>query len=341
MEQISQLNLLHQNRNLRWTIMTEAQILVVEDEYIVAKDIQETLSSLGYHVPSIAASGDEALKRVKEEQPDIVLMDIVLKGDLDGIQTADQIRLKYEIPVIYLTAYADDATLKRAKITEPYGYLIKPYQERELHSTIEMALYRQRMENKLKESEQWLSTTLNSIGDGVIATNEKGEIEFINPTAEMWLGQKEEEVLNQRFDEVFKIIKENNRKSLESPILKVLNQGKVVEISEIILQQTKENLEMPIELCASPIKDEKGSIFGVVIVFSDTTLRKEAEQVLKESEDRYRKLVSNFPEPMMVQSEGKLKYMNPETVRLFGATGIDELMVNPFLNLFMNNIELT
>jgi PAS domain S-box-containing protein len=306
--------------------MTEAQILVVEDEYIVAKDIQETLSSLGYHVPSIAASGDEALKIIMEEQPDIVLMDIVLKGELDGIQTADKIRLKYDIPVIYLTAYADDATLKRAKVTEPYGYLIKPYQERELHSTIEMALYRQRMENKLKESKQWLSTTLNSIGDGVIATNDSGEIKFINPTAEMWLGRKEEELLNQKFDDVFKIINDTSKKSITSPISSVLNHGKVIEISEIILQQTEENFEMPIELCASPMKDEHGSVFGVVLVFSDITLRKEAEQVLKESEDRYRELVNNFPESMMVYSEGKLKYMNPETVRLFGASGLEELI---------------
>ena len=137
--------------------MPEAQILVVEDESIVAKDIQNTLTNLGYSVPAIASSGKEAIQKVGKFQPDLVLMDIVLKGSMDGVETADEIRTKFDIPVVYLTAYADDATLQRAKITEPYGYLIKPFQERELHSTIEMALYKQAMEKVLKEKEQWLN----------------------------------------------------------------------------------------------------------------------------------------------------------------------------------------
>jgi len=134
--------------------MPGTEILVVEDEYIVAKDIQNTLTNLGYSVPAIASSGEEAIKTIDEHSPDLVLMDIVLKGKMDGVETADKIRLKFNIPVVYLTAYADDNTLQRAKVTEPYGYLIKPFQERELHSTIEMALYRQKMEKSLKDSEE-------------------------------------------------------------------------------------------------------------------------------------------------------------------------------------------
>jgi CheY-like chemotaxis protein len=158
--------------------MPDAQILVVEDEYIIAKDIENTLTNLGYSVPAIASSGKEAIQKVSKFQPDLILMDIVLKGSMDGVETADQIRSKFDIPVVYLTAYADDATLQRAKITEPYGYLIKPFQERELYSTIEMALYKQAMEKAIKEKERWLATTLSSLGEAVIATDEKGIITY-------------------------------------------------------------------------------------------------------------------------------------------------------------------
>ncbi len=306
--------------------MSDAQILVVEDEYIVAKDIQETLNNLGYDVPAIAASGEEALKKISEFRPDLVLMDIVLKGELDGVQTADQIRLNYDIPVVYLTAYADNKTLKRARITEPYGYLIKPFQERELYSTIEMALYKQRMEKKLRKSEQWLSITLHSISEGVIATDENGYITFINPTAEIMLAKRKEDVLKKPFSNIINIINETTGAKLRSPIDEVLESGKNIEMSENLIFFTEDELEIPIEFSASAIQDEKDKIHGVVILFQDITIRKEAELALKESEERYRKLVDNFPEPMIVYGEGKIKYMNPETILLFGATSSAELI---------------
>src|SRR5947207_10744136 len=145
--------------------MRNAQILVVEDESIIAKGIQSDLQGLGYDVPVIASSGEEALEKAAETYPDLVLMDIVLKGDLDGIETSRRMRDQFNIPVVYLSAYRDDQTLERAKITEPFGYLLKPYEERELHTTIEMALYKHRMERQLQMAEQWLSATLNCIAD--------------------------------------------------------------------------------------------------------------------------------------------------------------------------------
>ena len=116
--------------------MTNAQILVVEDEGIIAKDIQNILKSMGYAVPAIASSGEGAIKKAAETFPDLVLMDIVLGGHMDGVEAAEQIRDRFDIPVVYLTAYADNKTLQRAKITEPYGYILKPFSERELHTTI-------------------------------------------------------------------------------------------------------------------------------------------------------------------------------------------------------------
>ena len=128
--------------------MTKAEILVVEDEGIVALNVQSSLESLGYDVPVVVASGEEAIKEAEKARPDLVLMDIMLEGEWDGVEAAEQIRQRFNIPVIYLTAYADENTLQRAKIAEPFGYLLKPFEERELHTTIEIALYKHKAEEE-------------------------------------------------------------------------------------------------------------------------------------------------------------------------------------------------
>ena len=131
--------------------MTKTKILVVEDESIVAKDIKNSLENLGYEVPATVNSGDSALKEVDDSKPDLVLMDIMLKGKMTGIECADIIKKQYKMPIIFLTAYADDNTLEKAKITEPYGYIIKPFKEKELQTTIEMTLYKYKKDEEVKK----------------------------------------------------------------------------------------------------------------------------------------------------------------------------------------------
>ncbi|MFA4861570.1 response regulator [Methanoregula sp.] len=143
--------------------MEKPAIFIVEDEAIVANDIKETLKSLGYEVPGIAKSGEIALEKVKELRPDLVLMDIHLATQMDGVETAGKIHALYDIPVIYLTAYADKALLDRAKVTEPYGYVIKPYDERELHSVVEMALYKHRIEREVKKRDTILFAVSSAV----------------------------------------------------------------------------------------------------------------------------------------------------------------------------------
>jgi len=133
-------------------------ILVVEDESIVSKDIQMSLKRLGYNICGSSATGEEAVYKAKETKPDLILMDIMLKGKLNGIEAAHIIKEEMDVPIIYLTAYADDSTLSKAKITEPYGYIIKPFEEIDLHTSIEMALYKHSKEKeKKKEVEQMFS----------------------------------------------------------------------------------------------------------------------------------------------------------------------------------------
>ncbi|MBK8612531.1 MAG: response regulator [Flavobacteriales bacterium] len=132
--------------------MAQTNVLVVEDESIVSKDIQHSLKKLGYNVVGAAATGEQAVKLAVETQPDIILMDIMLKGEMNGIEAATQIRSETNIPVIFLTAYADESTLNKAKVTQPYGYIIKPFKEIDIHTSIEMALYKHKKEAEvLKE----------------------------------------------------------------------------------------------------------------------------------------------------------------------------------------------
>ena len=142
--------------------MNNINVLVVEDESIVSKDIQHSLKKLGYIVVGAAASGDKALELVKSENPDIVLMDIMLKGGMNGIEVAEIVKKEYNIPVIFLTAYADESTLSKAKVTEPYGYIIKPFKEIDLHTSIEMALYKHKRSRELEKERDYLYSLVDN-----------------------------------------------------------------------------------------------------------------------------------------------------------------------------------
>lgn len=265
----------------------DKQILVVEDEIIIGMDIQRRLKNLGYSVPVVASSGEEAIIKVRENNPDLVLMDINLYGKMDGIEAASKIHSFSDIPVIYLTAYTDDKTFERAKITEPYAYIIKPFKDRELQINLEIAFYKNRMERMLKESyenlrksKQWLAAAIDSIGDAVIATDEKGIIKLINPIAQMMTGWKEEDALGKDLITVFNIVTEGTGEQVEDPVKKVIREGIFYGLADHTILVTKFGSEIPVDIIGSPIKDE-GNIIGVVLVFYDILERKKIESGLK------------------------------------------------------------
>lgn len=277
--------------------MAEIKILVVEDDRIIADDIQITLNNLGYAVSSVVSSGLEAIKKAEEDNPDLVLMDIILEGEMDGIEAADQIHSHFNIPVVFLTAHANKKMLERAKVTEPFGYIIKPFEDRVLHSVIEIALYKHRMEKKLKESEEWLSTTLKSIGDAVIATDKKGNVTFMNPVAKALTGWKEEKAIGRHLKYVFKIINEETGKPVEDPVEKVLQEVAAIGLPKNTILIAKDGSKLPIDDSGSPIKDDKGNIIGVVLVFRDITERKRMEEKLRKSEERAKAQYRSIPIP--------------------------------------------
>jgi PAS domain S-box-containing protein len=274
--------------------MSDVKILVVEDESIVAMDIKHRAESLGYTVTGITPSGEDAIQKATETLPNLVLMDIVLKGEMDGVEAAQKIRDSLDIPVVYLTAYSDEKTLKRAKVTEPFGYIIKPFEDRELHSAVEVALYKHKMEKKLKESEKWLSTTLESIGDAVIATDENGKVKFMNPVAMEITGWGELDAFGKDLDEVFNIIREDSGAPI-NPLNEVIEKNQIIELNEPTILITKDGKEVPIDDSSAPIRDETGNIIGVALVFRDITERRKAEKEREELlKEKARGELSNF-----------------------------------------------
>lgn len=258
------------------------KIMIVEDETIVAYDIQSRLTRLGYEVVDIFSTGEEALARVQELAPDLILMDIMLAGELDGVKTAELVRRRFDTPVIFLTAYADEKTLHAAKLTEPYGYVLKPFEERELHSNIEMGLYRHRLEREIKESRKWFATTLRCIGDAVIATDAQGKVAFMNAVAENLTGWAESEAIGRDLSEVFEIVNEHTRAPADNPALRALHEGVITGLANHTVLIAKNGREYPIDDSAAPIRNDRGNIIGVVLVFRDVTERKQAEDQIRQ-----------------------------------------------------------
>lgn len=179
-----------------------ASILVVEDEVLVARDIQARLQRMGYDIVGSAAKGEEAIELALKHAPDLVLMDINLRGDMDGIEAAVRINEVKSIPVIFCTAYSNDEILERAKITSPFGYVLKPFDNRELEINIEIALFKHRVERDLAETKKNLDATLTNVSDGVIAADENGVIFLINPIAEKIVGCDAGSGLGKKLDDI-------------------------------------------------------------------------------------------------------------------------------------------
>jgi PAS domain S-box-containing protein len=277
--------------------MVNERIMIVEDEGIVALHMENSLKKLGYVVAAIVDSGEDAIKKAEELHPDLILMDIILHGNMDGIEASREIQVRFDIPVVYVTAFGDESTLKRAKITQPSGFILKPFKERELQISIEIALHRHETETRLRKVERMLATTLRSIGDSVIATDIDGRITFMNPAAEMITGWKHDEALGKSLMEIFNI-KEFNSQNLTESLKTVIKDGLIMNlISDYSILITKDGEEIPIGDSFAPIKDQLGNIPGAVIVFRDLTLRRgvdedmqmqiiDLERKLKESEAR-------------------------------------------------------
>jgi PAS domain S-box-containing protein len=252
-------------------LMSETSIFIVEDELIEAEDIRQTLHAQGYSVTGIARTGESVLESLKEHHPDLVLMDIHLAGRMDGVDTAEQIRLLYNIPVIFLTSHADETTLCRAKVTEPYGYVLKPFDERELHSAIEMGLYKHRMEELAQENERTIRVLANAIPDAVMLLDHQQHILALNDAMARRLGDnytKGDRVPSVQFDP------DGMLTSLELQISEILQGTHHVRFEE---KYGNEWFEVSIIL----ISGHEGQTPHVFVQYHNITEHKKFEEQLK------------------------------------------------------------
>lgn len=195
--------------------MIEAsKILIVEDQNIVAMDLQNCLKTLKYDVSGIAFSGAGAIKKAQETSPDLILMDITLKGDMDGISAAAEIKKRFNIPIIYLTSYADQATIQRAKETEPFGYILKPFEEKELNRMIEIALHKHKIEKEIKEKENYLKSALDSLNYGILKVKKDGTIIFANKYCLDITEYEEDYFINKKLSDLLLLLKIDHDKNI-------------------------------------------------------------------------------------------------------------------------------
>ena len=284
-------------------------ILIVEDEGLIAADVQKKLFRLGYPIPAIAQSGVEALRCARSTPFDLVLMDIRLKGDMDGIATAQALKTEFEIPVVYMTAHADQDTIGRAKLTEPLGYILKPVTDGALRSVVQISLYRHQMERRVRTSEAWLATTLRSVGDGIIATDTAGEIVFLNPVAEKLTGWSGTDAHGRLLMDILTMFEESSGQPARNPIsVQFLGEsrsyhlttkngaGTVVEVEWFENRSQSTSMQAPLPIGATrslrldfaaggtAVSGPVDDVLGAIVVLRDITARRQVEDRLVQSQ---------------------------------------------------------
>ncbi len=256
-------------------------ILVVEDERLVALDLQRSLERMGYIVPATAATQEEAVAAARAHSPDLVLMDIRLAQQDDGIAAAVALREDRDVPVVFLTAYADTVTVERARTAHPYGYLVKPILAEELRSTVEVALYRHAMETKLRQREKWFATTLRAIRDAVIAVDAVGRVTYANPAAEALTGTAALDAVGRPIGDTFRLLDERTRVPVAAPLGSALRPDRpTADDAPLSAALKRAHDELPIEQSVAPIVDDRGEVLGAVTVFRSVVDQRQMQQRL-------------------------------------------------------------
>ncbi|CAN5522101.1 hypothetical protein BH11BAC2_BH11BAC2_17790 [soil metagenome] len=249
--------------------MSKTRILVVEDESIVAKDIQNTLIKLGYEVPATASSAASAYDKLEQIRPDLVFLDIKLKGEEDGIHIAEHIREKYNIPVIFLTSYVDQVTLDRAKVTEPYGYIVKPFNESDLKTTVEMALFKFSRDREVRDSQQRLANALARVEESIIITDVEGRITYLNERAENFLGYGANSAVGLDLFQLMQIELEGGAGIKKEALLESMKKDEPIVYEECFIIIKRDNTSVSASMNVSSVHDEKNLYLGAAFVIRD------------------------------------------------------------------------
>ena len=261
------------------------RVLIVDDEVVITTQLGERLSSMGYEVVGTASSGEASIEMAKRFRPDVVLMDIVMPGELDGIEASEIIRAELDIPVIFLTAYADDRFVERAKSVGPFGYIVKPSHEDEIRAAIEVALCRKNVEERLRESEEKYRSVVDNVSDAIITVDVEGKVRFWNRRAESVFGYTSDEMAG---ESVSMLLSEPLRERFSGGMEGIISAGAsgVVGGSVETTGRRKDGSEFPMEYSFSSWETGKG-VF-LTGIFRDITERKRMQDALREAEKKTR-----------------------------------------------------
>jgi PAS domain S-box-containing protein len=281
---------------------SEAKILIVEDEAITGMDIRRSLTEMGYSVCAVAPTGELAVKEAGELQPDLILMDIMLAGKMNGIEAAEQIQKQYRIPVVYLTAYSDDKFLAKARVTEPFGYILKPFRELELKTTIEMALYKYSMEEALRLSEETKRVMLNATADRVFLIDTRGRFLAVNRAMAESGGRQVDDFIGSDTGDLVK-------KGLLTPWMAGWNLDPLTR-DQVHLEE--ESGGSWFDTVFFPVTDRRGKIVLYAVYIRDITRHKLAEEQTRQNEEFFRSLVENSSDVIMILNrDGTIRHESP------------------------------
>ena len=306
--------------------MSRPKILIVEDETIVAKDISQQLTSLGYEVVGHATEGEQAIAMAGQLRPDLILMDIQLAGAMDGIAAAQVILTQYRLPVVFLTAFNADEVIARAKLTEPYGYILKPFSERELRTTLEMALYKYKMELQLREREFQIAQTFEISPISVALLSLEGNIIRINPSFCRLLGRSAAELITTRFCDIGRPQTESGLTEHADDFCQKMLQERCESIQAEKAVFHKDGHRVITQIYVNLVKTQQNSPLHFVVQCQDITERKEAEVQLLKFQSAVEQSVENI---VMTDIHARIDYVNDSFVETHGYSREELIGQNP------------
>jgi len=313
--------------------MNTKKILLVEDEVIIAMNIKAILENYGFIDVNMVHSGEAAIDFINENIPDLILMDIILGSGIDGIKTITKIKKDYNIPVVYLTAHSDMSTFKKAQTTEPFGYIIKPIKDVELITTIEIALYKVKIQDQLKEKEERFKMIIDHSNEVFYIHGTDHKISYISETSTEILGYSPEEMMRKWTD-----------LSTENPInlLGIQHTEKAIKTGKrqapyLVEIQKKDHSIITVEVNESPVLDEDGNVTGIVGALRDITEKQSLQNELAQNEFFYKTLMENLDIGIFMSTiSGKFIHANKRVAEMGAYNSPEEFKEQAAQNLYVN-----